>query len=570
MPFDPKFEYEKWLATVDEAERPMLDQMCRGQVERSEGFFDKLAFGTGGLRGRLGMGLGRLNVWTVGAASQGLADYLNSRCNAPSVAVARDTRLCSATLARRAAEMLASSGVKVWFFRDPEPTPLLSFAVRDLGCSAGVVVTASHNPKDYNGYKVYGPDGCQATVGLCRDVQAAIDSVDAFAAEPSLTFEEGLRAGSISFVGGDVQDRFLGAVLGNSTGVDCSGLKVAYTPLNGTGLPLCLEAIRRVGVRHVSVVPEQAAPDGEFPTCPRPNPELPEAMSLGMRLARAEGCDLLVATDPDCDRVGVAAPRGGEWRLLSGNELGLLLLDLLARRAAGEGEDMPGKVACTTVVSAPMADDLARKYGFELRRTMTGFKFVGEQIGILEAEGRERDFLMGFEESCGYLVGTQSRDKCGIVAAMLACEASAYWKSQGKGLWDAVFDLYGEHGWWGSRQVSVSYDGPDGKDRMAALMGHLRAEAPARIGGLGVVDVTDFLPGARMPVVNPMHGSGAQTLPPSDVLRFGLTGDSSVLVRPSGTEPKVKAYVFAKAASAAEAERLEDAVSRSVEEMLRS
>ncbi len=316
------------------------------------------------------------------------------------------------------------------------------------------------------------------------------------------------------------------------------------------------------------MVPEQAEPDGDFPTCPKPNPEEPAALELGVALGERVGADVLLATDPDADRVGVAVPHGGEWKLLTGNELGLLLLDFLATRAVGAGSNMSHRVAVTTIVSAPMADDLARAHGFELRRTLTGFKFCGEQIGILEGQGRESDFLFGFEESYGYLAGTYVRDKDAVVSCTLACELVAHWKGRGLDLWEAMQQLYDRYGHWGNEQVSVAYEGVDGPERMAAVLTSLRENSPSELGGLAVESVTDYADGAPMPVVNPLPGEPVQTLPPSNVLEFRLAGGSRVLVRPSGTEPKVKAYVFAKGDTQDEAQELLDAIVSDVRGLL--
>ena len=540
----------RWKKHVEGYELGALEALACDTVSFKDAFYRDLAFGTGGLRGKLGMGPNRMNVYTVGKATQGLADYLNARFENPSVALCRDSRHGGEEFVRRAAEVLAANGVRALLYPRIEPTPALSFAVRDLGCSAGVNVTASHNPAEYNGYKVYGPDGCQITVGAAREIQAAIDATDIFEGVRRVPFDEGVESGLISYIGEDTLDRYCDAVLKQSTGTDCSGLSVVYTPLNGTGLECVSRVLERIGVTDVSVVPEQAEPDGDFPTCPYPNPEIREALQLGIELARSTGADMLLGTDPDADRVGIAVRHAGDYELLNGNEVGLLLLDWLTRRAVAAGADAARLVACTTVVSAPMADDLARDLGFELRRTLTGFKFIGEQAGLLEAVGREGDFLMGFEESYGYLSGTHVRDKDAVVSAMLICEMAAAYKAEGLDLYDAMRALYDRYGHWGSELVSVKYPGEAGAERMRQIMGSLRAEAPAELAGEAVESVTDYASGAPMPVVNAAAGEPAQLLPASDVLELRLAGGSRVLVRPSGTEPKVKAYVFARGADA--------------------
>lgn len=520
--------------------------------ELEDAFCRDLAFGTGGLRGKLGVGPNRMNRYTVARATQGLADWLNARCAKPSVAVCRDTRRGSEEFARTAAEVLAANGVRALLFERPEPTPALSFAVRELGCSAGINITASHNPAEYNGYKVYGPDGCQVTVGAAREIQAAIDSADIFEGIRSLPFAEALTRGLVSWAPESVLDAYVGEVLSLSTGGRCSNLKAVYTPLHGTGLECVSRVLEGIGVGEVLTVTSQCAQDGSFPTCPKPNPEVSQALEEGLSLCRESGADLLVATDPDADRMGVAVRHGGGYATLTGNELGLLLLDFLAGRERGRGADLSRKVVMTTVVSSPMADDMARSMGFELRRTLTGFKFIGEQVGLLVTEGRGRDFLMGFEESCGYLAGTGVRDKDGVLASMLACELAAHWKARGMDLVEAMEELYGRYGWWRGDQVSVPFEGAGGPAAMREAMSRLRGEPPASLAGIPVSEVVDYLSGAPMPVVNPGAGF-AQALPPSDVLELRLADGSRALFRPSGTEPKAKAYLFARGETSGEA-----------------
>lgn len=556
--------FGRWLSSVPDAERTEILGM--DGAEREDAFYRDLAFGTGGLRGRLGLGPNRMNVYTVGKATQGLADYLRSKYEEPSVALCRDTRRGSEELVRRAAEVLAGNGIASYLFDRVEPTPALSFAVRELGCSAGVNVTASHNPAAYNGYKVYGADGCQVTVDDAGAIQAAIDPVDCFDGVKAMPFDRAMGEGLVRLVPEEVLDRYLAEVLEVSTGEDCSGLRVVYTPLHGVGLECVSRALEGIGVAEVVAVSEQCVQDGGFPTCPYPNPEVREALELGLEYCGRVKPDLLLATDPDADRVGIAVPHDGEYRLLTGNEVGLLLLDFLASGAGGPGADMAREVACTTVVSAPMADDVARARGFELRRTLTGFKFIGEQVGLLESEGREGDFLMGFEESYGYLAGTSVRDKDAVVASMLICELAAHWKARGLDLYGAMGRLYEEYGYWSSALLDHSYEGPVGASDMAAMMAGLRSGAPGSIGGAAVDSVIDYSEGAPMPVVN---GSGSpQRLPAADVLEFRLEGGSRVLFRPSGTEPKAKAYVFSRGADRAEAEAVLAALAAGVESIL--
>lgn len=542
--------FNTWLTCCGDAEKRELQNLDQKQV--IEAFFRELAFGTGGLRGKLGLGPNRLNVYTVGKATQGLADYLNNSFDNPSVALCRDTRHGSEEFVRRAAEVLAGNGIKSYLFERVEPTPALSFAVRELGCSAGINITASHNPAAYNGYKVYGADGCQITVEAAEAIQAAIDPVDCFEGIKAIPFENALDKGLVEWIPERVLDRYLEETLKVSTGEDCSALRIVYTPLHGVGLECVSRVLESICVAEVATVDEQCVHDGDFPTCPYPNPEVHEALKLGLEYCDRVKPDLLLATDPDTDRVGIAVPHAGEYKLLTGNEVGLLLLDFLASKAGESGSDMARVIACTTIVSAPMADDIASARGFELRRTLTGFKFIGEQVGVLESEGREGYFLMGFEESYGYLAGTSVRDKDAVVASMLICELAAYWKKEGLDLYEAMERLYESYGFWSSALLGQAYEGPEGASDMAAMMSGLRELAPEHIGGTDVAECIDYAQGAPMPVVNP--SDEPQRLPEADVLEFRLADGSRVLFRPSGTEPKAKAYVFAKGADRDESE----------------
>lgn len=542
--------YEKWLSCCEDVEQIELKALEENQIE--DAFFRELAFGTGGLRGKLGLGPNRLNVYTVGKATQGLADYLNYSFDKPSVALCRDTRHGSEEFVLRVAEVLSGNGIKSYLFERVEPTPALSFAVRDLGCSAGVNITASHNPAAYNGYKVYGADGCQITVEAAEAIQAAIDPVDCFDGVKALPFENALEEGLVQWIPERVLNCYLDEVLKVSTGEDCSALRIVYTPLHGVGLECVSRVLDGIGVAEVATVDEQCIHDGNFPTCPYPNPEVREALKLGLEYCDRVKPDLLLATDPDTDRVGIAVPHAGEYKLLTGNEVGLLLLDFLVEKAVVAGRDMSREVACTTIVSAPMADDIARARGIELRRTLTGFKFIGEQVGVLEREGREDDFLMGFEESYGYLAGTSVRDKDAVVSSMLICELAAHWKKRGLDLFEAMERLYETYGFWSSALLGQAYEGPKGASDMSAMMSGLREHAPEHIGGIAVAERIDYAQGAPMPVVNVTEEP--QRLPVADVLEFRLADGSRVLFRPSGTEPKAKAYVFAKGTDRSEAE----------------
>lgn len=569
--------YERWLERAGECSHGELAVLADDEKALLDAFYRDLTFGTGGLRGVLGVGPNRMNVYTVAKATQGLADYLNARFEAPSVAIARDSRLNGDLFMRVAAEVLAANGVRACLYPRIEPTPALSFAVRDLGCSAGICLTASHNPSEYNGYKVYGPDGCQITTQAARDIQAAIDAIDMFDGVRRADYYEAMAQGAIEWIGEGTLDRYIDAVVSQSVetpqdgsaNADAAPLSVVYTPLSGTGLECFERMTRRIGVSDLRVVPEQMVPDGRFPTCPYPNPEIREALEKGLELAGRVHPDLLLATDPDADRVGAAAPDvNGEFKLISGNEMGMLLLDYICRMRAARGEDLRDKVVITTIVSAPMADTLADDYGFELRRTLTGFKFIGEQIGLLEARGEAWRFIFGFEESYGYLSGSYVRDKDAIDAGMLICQMTRHYKVSGKSLRDVLGELYGRYGYYRNSQISVTYPGAEGAARMQDITAGLRACPPADIAGRRVERMVDYLSGAEMPVTGGNGNAAVQMLPPSDVLEFRLEGGAKMIVRPSGTEPKMKAYLFVRGADAQEADAALENLEATAEEML--
>lgn len=551
------------------------------EAELADAFRCELEFGTAGLRGILGVGPNRMNVLTVGKATQGLADYLNANFENPTVAIARDSRNKGDVFVQVAAGVLAANGVRSFLYPRIEPVPALSFAVRDLHATAGICMTASHNPAQYNGYKVYGSDGCQITTQASRDIQAAINAVDFFDGIKAVSFEEALASGMANYIGEEVLDRFIDAVAAQSlegeTAPSENPLSVVYTPLNGSGKECVLRILERVGVTDVTVVPEQAEPDGNFPTCPYPNPEIRAAMERGIALAEEVKPDLLLATDPDADRVGIAVPHNGEYCLLTGNEVGILLLDYVATKRAARGENMARAVAVTTIVSSAMIDELAREYGFELRRTLTGFKYIGEQIALLEAENEGDRYIFGFEESYGYLSGTHVRDKDGVNASMLICQMAQHWKAQGKNLVEAMEALYEKHGYCLNRTISLEYPGAEGAERMKAIMARLREETPEAIAEQQVLAATDYAAGAAMPLVNgpaPEHVCDggvcrmvypeAQQLPAANVLEYKLASGNKVIVRPSGTEPKIKVYFFVSAptrtAANAELDTLEAAM----------
>ena len=545
---DIRAEYSRWLErAVDDSD---LIEELRGLDpdggEVSDRFYRDLAFGTGGLRGVLGAGTNRMNIYTVRRATQGLCAWLKASGGTPSVAIAHDSRIKSDLFAREAARVLAANGVTAWIYPRLEPTPALSWAVRYFHCGAGICVTASHNPAKYNGYKVYGPDGGQITLEAAEHVQAAIDSTDPFDGVALADFDAAVADGRIRYIPEQCLEDFLDAVQKLSLSGGAEDLSVVYTPLNGSGLECVSKILSRIGVKDVTVVPEQEHPDGRFPTCPYPNPEEREAMQRGLELCEKLHPDLLLGTDPDCDRMGSAVPEGDGYRLLTGNEMGVLLLDYICRRRMELGT-MPEKpVAVTTIVSTDMADAVAAEYGVELRRVLTGFKFIGEQIGLLEAEGHGERFLFGFEESYGYLSGSHVRDKDAVNASMLCCEMAAWYKKQGMTLADAIRALYEKHGYTCCAVKSFAFEGEGGMERMAAVMDSLRAAPPAEIAGRAVTGRTDYQTGEGV----------ALELPRSNVLEYRMDG-AKLIVRPSGTEPKIKVYLSARAESMERAQEID-------------
>lgn len=677
-----------WLEKVEDEE--LLDEL-RGMRDSgderavNDAFFQDLEFGTAGLRGIIGAGTNRMNIYTVGRATQGFANYLNANFENPSVAIARDSRNKGELFVQVAAGVLAANGVAAHVYPRIEPTPALSWAVRDLACSGGICMTASHNPAPYNGYKAYGPDGCQITTEAACAISEAIAQVDLFADVKTMPFEEALASGLVKWIGEDTLDRYIDAVEAQSletvgaaegiavaeavgfalaegaegvvadasddgvdsdergygkssersegvclaanvgvAGVDgapaaataapapataapapavaavdsasspASSLRLVYTPLNGTGLECVGRILERVGVTDVTVVPEQAQPDGNFPTCPYPNPEIREALQKGIELSERVDPDLLLATDPDADRVGIAVKDGDDFALLSGNEVGVLLLDYVARKRLERGESLEDAVAVTTIVSSAMVDALAAEYGFELRRVLTGFKYIGEVIGQLEAAGEVGRFVFGFEESYGYLSGSHVRDKDAVNASMLICQMARDYKRRGMSLAEAIRALYEKHGYYRNKTVSLEYPGAEGSARMAAIMASVR-ELAAAVDFSGAVPVGEaassdkavaasFEGGetaaasssneafvfdgaaacAPAPASAPAsgvepfklgrfevsgvvdYGLGVNGLPAANVVQFDFADGSKLVVRPSGTEPKIKLYLFSK------------------------
>ena len=565
---DVRAELERWIANVsDEELAAELAEMKKAadagdDSAAVDAFFQDLAFGTAGLRGTLGAGTNRMNIYTVGRATQGFADYLNANFENPSVAIARDSRNKGELFVQVTASILAANGIVAHVYPKISPVPTLSFAVRDLGCSGGICMTASHNPAAYNGYKAYGPDGCQITSEAAKAISASIANTDAFSGVKTMGFDEAVASGMVKWIDDAVLERYYDAVLSKSVSslsaeqVAEAPLKLVYTPLNGTGLIPVTTVLERAGITDITVVPEQREPNGDFPTCPYPNPEIREAMQKGIDLCEEVHPDLLLATDPDADRVGVACKDGDDYTLLTGNEMGVLLLDYIARMRSERGEDLSDKVAVTTIVSSAMVDALAAEYGFELRRCLTGFKYIGDIITELSDAGQVDRFIFGFEESYGYLSGDHVRDKDAVNASLLICQMAQDYKLRGMNLAQAMRALYEKHGWWLNRTASVSFPGAAGAETMRGIMAKLREQAPSELAGRAVEAVVDY-------------EGGVNGLPSANVVEFDVEGGNKVIVRPSGTEPKIKLYVFAKDADRAAADALLDALEAAGRELLK-
>lgn len=540
-------KYHLWqeLAVDDGDVANELMNMTQAGVE--DAFYRDLAFGTGGLRGVIGAGTNRMNVYTVAKASQGLADYLRKKYARPSVVIGYDSRIKSDVFARVTAEVFAANDIAVHIWPQLMPVPTVSFATRYLKASAGVMITASHNPAKYNGYKVYGADGCQITTAAAGEILSEINKLDIFSDVKKESFASGLQSGKISYIADRVYTAFIDAVKSQSVLGDLAvdkNVAICYTPLNGAGLKPVIRALTEGGYTNITVVKEQEQPDGNFPTCPYPNPEIKEAMTLGMDYAKQHNADLLLATDPDCDRVGIAVRNSqGEYVLLSGNETGILLLDYICARRQALGIMPAEPVMIKTIVTMDLGERIATKYGVSTRNVLTGFKFIGEQIGFMEQAGKADNFIFGFEESYGYLTGSYVRDKDGVDAAFMICEMFAYYKNQGISLIDRLNELYKEYGYSLNTLHSYEFDGAAGFAKMQDIMKKFRQGLEC-IGGKQVLNVLDY-------------STGLDGLPQADVLKYLLEGNSSLVVRPSGTEPKLKAYISVSADSKEQAAAIE-------------
>ena len=541
-------DYKRWLEA--DLEDPALTQELKaiaGDEEQiKERFAVALKFGTAGLRGVLGAGSNRMNIYVVRQATQGLANWVKTQGGNQLVAISYDSRINSDVFAKTAACVLAANGIHVRIYDALMPVPALSFATRYYGANAGVMITASHNPAKYNGYKAYGPDGCQMTDDAAAVVYAEIQKTDILTGARLISFEEGMSQGLIQYVGDDCKEALYDAIKSRSVRpglCKTAGLKLVYSPLNGSGLVPVTRVLHDIGIDDITIVPEQQYPDGNFPTCPYPNPEIFEALKLGLELAKSSGADLMLATDPDADRVGIAIRcPDGSYELVSGNEVGVLLLDYICQGRIEKGTMPKNPVAVKSIVSTPLADAVAAHYGVEMRNVLTGFKWIGDQIARLEADGEVDRFIFGFEESYGYLAGPYVRDKDAIIGSMLICEMAAYYRSIGSSIKERLESIYAQYGRYLNKVDSFEFPGLSGMDKMASIMESLRTNPPKEIGGYAVTKVTDY----KKP-----EETG---LPAANVLIYALEGGATVVVRPSGTEPKIKTYFTTLGKDLAEAE----------------
>ena len=555
-------EYKRWSQAQleDPALTKELAQIAGDDDQIKERFAVALKFGTAGLRGVLGAGTNRMNIYVVRQATQGLANWVKTQGGNQLVAISYDSRINSDVFAKEAAKVLAANGIKVRIYDALMPVPALSFATRYYGANAGIMITASHNPAKYNGYKAYGPDGCQMTDDAAAVVYAEIQKTDVLAGAKLVSFEEGLASGMIQYVEDACKEALYDAIKARSVRpglCKTAGLKLVYSPLNGSGLVPVTRVLHDIGITDITIVPEQQYPDGNFPTCPYPNPEIFEALRLGLELAKKSGADLMLATDPDADRVGIAIKcPDGSYELVSGNEVGVLLLDYICQGRIENGTMPKNPVAVKSIVSTPLADAVAKSYGVEMRNVLTGFKWIGDQIARLEKAGEVDRFILGFEESYGYLAGPYVRDKDAIIGSMLICEMAAYYRSIGSSIKERLEAIYAKFGRYLNKVDSFEFPGLSGMDKMAAIMDSLRKDPPAEIGGYKVTKVTDY------------EKSEETGLPAANVLIYALDGGATVVVRPSGTEPKIKTYFTTLGKDLAEAQAQKDKLAEALKPIL--
>ena len=556
-------EYERWLhAELQDVDLKTELQNIEGDDDAiKERFAVALKFGTAGLRGTLGAGTNRMNIWVVRQATQGVADWVKTQGGTQTVAISYDSRLKGWNFARDAAGVLAANGIHVRIYDELMPVPALSFATRYYHCNAGIMVTASHNPAKYNGYKAYGPDGCQMTDEAADIVYQQIQKTDVLTGAKYMSFAEGLNKGLIQVVEDDCKNALYEAIEARQIrpGIAAtSGLKLVYSPLNGTGLVPVTRVLNDIGIHDITIVPEQEYPNGYFTTCSYPNPEILDALKKGLELAEQTGADLMLATDPDADRVGIAMKcPDGSYELVTGNEMGVLLLDYICAGRIEQGT-MPAKpVAVKSIVSTPLANAVAEHYGVELRETLTGFKWIGDQIAQLEAAGEVERFIFGFEESYGYLAGPYVRDKDAVIGSMLICEMAAYYRSIGSSIKQRLEEIYKEYGRYLNKVDSFEFPGLSGMDKMAGIMNELRTNPPKEFAGKKVVKVMDY--------TKPEETG----LPAANVLIYSLDDGSTVVVRPSGTEPKIKAYYTTLGKDLAEAEAEKEKLAAALEPLFK-
>ena len=555
-------DYQRWCSASleDPALTRELKEIAGQEDQIKERFAVALKFGTAGLRGILGAGSNRMNIYVVRQATQGLANWVKTQGGSQLVAISYDSRINSDVFAKEAACVLAANGIKVRIYDALMPVPALSFATRYYHANAGIMITASHNPAKYNGYKAYGPDGCQMTDDAAAVVYAQIQKTDILTGAAWMPFEEGKAKGLIAYVGEDCKEALYDAIKSRSVRPGLcrtAGLKLVYSPLNGSGLVPVTRVLHDIGITDITTVPEQEYPDGNFPTCPYPNPEIFEALRLGLELAEKSGADLMLATDPDADRVGIAIRcPDGTYELVSGNEVGVLLLDYICQGRIEKGTMPKNPVAVKSLVSTPLADKVAAHYGVEMRNVLTGFKWIGDQIARLEAAGEVDRFILGFEESYGYLAGSYVRDKDAIVGSMLICEMAAYYRSIGSSIKERLEEIYAQYGRYLNKVDSFEFPGLSGMDKMAGIMSGLRSNPPTEIGGYKVEKVTDY------------QNTAETGLPAANVLVYALDGGATVIVRPSGTEPKIKTYFTTLGKTLAEAEAQKEALAAALKPIL--
>lgn len=562
--------YEIWKTkNLEDADlcKEMQD-IAGNDQEIKERFIKALEFGTAGLRGVLGVGTNRMNIYTVGLATQGMADYVNHAFQNPTVAIAYDSRIKSELFAKVTASVFAANGVKAYIFKELMPTPTLSYAVRELGCSAGIVITASHNPSKYNGYKAYGNDGCQLTPEAAAEVLELAAKTDIFDGVKKVDFEQGLKDGTIEYISDELVEKFIDRVFALRVSKDPVGeseLKVVYTPLNGTGNKPVRAILKKMGINQVTIVPEQENPDGNFPTCSYPNPEEKATLELGIQLCRKIDGDLVLATDPDADRVGIAVKHNGDYVLPTGNEVGVLMIDYIAKQRIAQGTMPKNPIMVKSIVSTPLADKVAESYGIQTINVLTGFKYIGEQITMLAEKGEQDRFLLGFEESYGYMSGDHVRDKDAVNGAMIICEMAEYYKKQGKTLIDALEDIFQKFGVYAAKVKGYTFEGTDGMEKMANIMKELRSGAPSDIAGYKVLSHADYQTSIRV-----KNGTESKIdLPAADVLEYDLENNLKVVVRPSGTEPKIKVYLTIVADDREKIPGIADSLFASMEKLLK-